>query len=311
MDPKLSRVAEKGPPTGPDRRPDRYLGRMELGSVGVWWSGSWRVEPESTRHPASELESLGYGAIWSTGGFNPGLSARFDRLLASTKRIAIASGIVNIWKASPKELVPAVAELQARHPDRFLLGLGASHAQLIEGFSRPYTHMVEYLDLLDAADTSVGPDRRVLAALGPKMLELAARRAVGAHPYLVPVEHTARAREVMGKGPLLAPEVTVVLDTKARVARALARRFMTGYLTMPNYTNNLRSLGFGDEDLRDEASNRLVDAVVAWGNPDVVAERVRQHHQAGADHVCIQVVTQDDAFPLEQYRELAGALLPA
>lgn len=281
---------------------------MDIGSVGVWWSGSWQVQADPSLQVAAELEALGYGAIWSTSGFNPGLSSRFGRLLASTPHIAVASGIVNIWKGSPVEVARAVADLDARYPGRFLLGLGVSHASLIEGYNEPLRHMVEYLDALDAVDPSVPKDRRVLAALGPRLLELAAERAAGAHPYFVPVEHTARARGALGDGPLLAPEVTVVLESDADKARALARTFTAGYLSLPNYANNLRSLGFGDDDLTGAGSDRLVDAVVAWGEPDAVAERVRQHHRAGADHICLQVVWGGEGFPLEQYRQLAAVL---
>jgi probable F420-dependent oxidoreductase len=168
--------------------------------------------------------------------------------------------------------------------------------------------MVDYLDVLDAAGPEVGRARRVLAALGPRMLRLAAERAAGAHPYFVPVEHTVRAREVMGAGALLAPELTVVLERDPATARTLARSFTTGYLGLANYANNLRSLGFGDEDLADGGSDRLVDAVVAWGSPDDVAARVHEHLAAGADHVCVQVLAPLESFPLEAHRSLAPLL---
>jgi probable F420-dependent oxidoreductase len=186
---------------------------VRLSPVGVWWSGSWDVEGRPELHAATELEALGYGAISSSGGFNPGLSSRFGRLLAATTTVVVASGIVNIWKAAAEEIASAVADLDAKHPGRFLLGLGASHGPLVEEYNRPYTHMVAYLDALEAAVPTVSKDHRVLAALGPRMLELAAERSAGAHPYFVPVEHTAFARDVMGTGPLLAPELTVVLES--------------------------------------------------------------------------------------------------
>jgi probable F420-dependent oxidoreductase len=170
--------------------------------------------------------------------------------------------------------------------------------------------MVSYLDALDASTPTVPKDRRALAALGPKMLSLSAERSAGAHPYFVPVEHTARAREILGPGPLLAPEVTVVLESDPERARELARTFTTGYLGLPNYANNLRTLGYGEDDLAGGGSDRLVDAVVAWGDVDAVAGRLRQHHEAGADHVCVQVIAEGRAvFPLEQYRQLAPAVL--
>ena len=205
------------------------LTSVELGKLGVWWSGSWRSEDGSLDAPA-ELESLGYGALWSSGRFEPGLSKHFERLLAATTRIVVASGIVTVWHSSPGEVSAAVAGLDDTYPGRFLLGLGASHAPLVENYARPYSQMVRFLDGLDAAPHAVAKDRRVLAALKPRMLELARKRAAGAHPYLVPARHTARARAVLGPGPLLAPEVTVVLERDPVKARDIARNFATGYL---------------------------------------------------------------------------------
>jgi probable F420-dependent oxidoreductase len=217
---------------------------------------------------------------------------------------------VGIWWTSPEELSKAVSDLDDRYPGRFLLGLGVSHEPLIKNYTRPYSHMVSYLDALDAARPTVGKDHRVLAALRPRMLELSGKRSAGAHPYFVPAEHTARAREVLGEGSLLAPEVTVVLERDHTKARDLARRFTATYLALTNYTNNLRSLGFGDDDLAGGGSDRLVDAVVCWGDLDVAAAKVREHVEAGADHVCIQVVSASQgSFPLDEYRELAPALL--
>ena len=283
---------------------------MNLGKVGVWSSGSWRLADDASIDVAAEMEALGYSALWSSGGFQPGLAKRFERLLAATTKVVVASGIVSIWATTPPELAGAVADLDAMHPGRFLLGLGASHALVVENYTRPYSYMASYLDALDAADPAVAKDRRVLAALGPRMLELARDRAAGAHPYFVPVEHTARAREILGPGPLLAPEVTVVLESDPTTARELARTFTALYLTLPNYTNNLRSLGFGDDDLTGGGSDRLVDAVVCWGDLEAVAAKVRAHHDAGADHVCVQVVPPvPGSFPLAQYRELAPALV--
>jgi probable F420-dependent oxidoreductase len=282
---------------------------MDFGKVGVWWSGSWGRADDGSTEVAAELEDLGYGALWSSGGFEPGLAKRFERLLSATTRVAVASGIVSIWATPPADIARAVADLDALYPGRFVLGLGASHAAIVENYDRPYAHMVEYLDVLDAAAPVVGSERRVLAALGPRMLELARERASGAHPYFVTVEHTARARTILGEGPILAPEVTVVLERDPRTARDLARTFTAGYLSLPNYTNNLRSLGFEDDDLAAGGSDRLVDAVVAWGDIDAVATRVREYLAAGADHVCIQVLSTLDSFPLTAYRELAPAVM--
>lgn len=281
---------------------------MNLGRVGVWWSGSWRVVGGGSPDVPAELEALGYGALWSSGGFEPGLAPRFAEELTATHHMAVASGIVSIWATTPAELAPAVAELEERFPGRFVLGIGASHAPLAADYHRPYSKMVEFLDELDAVEPPVPAPRRVLAALGPRMLALAAERAAGAHPYFVPVEHTAAARGILGPGPVLAPEVTVVLETDADRAREVARAFTAGYLAMPNYANNLRSLGYGDEDLAGGGSDRLVDAVVAWGDAERVAARVREHLEAGADHVCVQVVGGGDGFPLDDYRSLAPLL---
>jgi probable F420-dependent oxidoreductase len=283
---------------------------VDLGRLGVWWSRSWRVAGDASVDVAAELEELGFTALWSSGGFAPGLSTRFERLLGATTHVAVASGIVSIWRASPVDISRAVADLDTRYPSRFLLGLGASHAPLTEDYTRPYAHMVAYLDALDGAELPVRRDRRVLAALGPRMLALARDRAAGAHPYFVPVDHTARAREVLGKDVLLAPEVTVVLERDPGKARELARTFTAGYLTLPNYTNNLRTLGFQDDDLFGGGSDRLVDAVVCWGDLDAVGAHVRRHYEAGADHVCVQVISATpESFPLGEYRELAPALL--
>jgi len=281
---------------------------VDLGRVGVWWSGTWRVGDDPAVETARALESLGYGALWSSGRYDPGLSPHFERLLASSDDVAVASGIVSIWHAAPEEVGPAVAALEARFPGRFLLGLGASHAPLVEHYARPYSHMVAYLDALDALVTPVPPERRVLAALRPRMLELAAARAAGAHPYFVPAEHAARARRILGPGPLLAPEVAVVLETDPARARERARGYAAGYLQLPNYAQNLRDLGYGDDDIAGGGSDRLIDAVIAWGDVATIAARIREHHDAGADHVCIQVVADYSAFPLDQYRELAAAL---
>jgi probable F420-dependent oxidoreductase len=287
----------------------RYAPFVDLGKVGIWWSGAWRVADDASVDVAAELEDLGYTVLWSSGGFKPGLSSRFDRLLGATSTMVVASGIVSIWAATPEDVSEAVSDLDARYPGRFLLGLGASHAAAVADYSRPYSHMVSFLDRLDDAG-AVAPERRVLAALRPRMLDLAAARATGAHPYFVPVEHTARARETLGDGPLLAPEVTVALEEDPTEARALARTFTTGYLTLPNYTNNLRTLGYADADLEGGGSDRLVDAIVGWGDVDAVAARVRAHLDAGADHVCLQMLSAGrESFPLAEYRRIAAAVV--
>ncbi len=200
--------------------------------------------------------------------------------------------------------------LEERFPDRFLLGIGASHSIAVADYSRPYSKVVAYLDALDAQPIPVPAGRRVLAALGPRMLELAAARTAGAHPYFVPVEHTAFARDILGPGPLLAPEVAVVLETDPVAARDLARGYASTYLGLPNYTQNLRTFGFGDEDIDGGGSDRLIDAVIPWGDAATIGAAVSAHHDAGANHVCIQVIGDRQAFPFEGYVELANTLFP-
>ena len=283
--------------------------RRDLGRIGVWWSGSWRVPDEPDLDVAAELEALDYGTLWSSGGFEAGLSPRFRRLLGSTTHVRVASGIVSIWASEPSEIGSAVADLEAQYDGRFVLGIGTSHSAIVQDYARPYSKMVAYLDALDALEVPVPPERRMLAALGPRMLELAAARSAGAHPYFVPVEHTERARQRLGAAPTLATEVAVVLDSDPAAARAQARTYAAIYLPLPNYANNLRTLGYGDDDFADGGSDRLIDAVIAWGDVETVAARIRQHLEAGADHVCLQVVADYGSFPLASYRELAAALI--
>lgn len=285
---------------------------QEIGTVGVWSSGLRLGDPGEIGEAAAELEELGYGAAWLPGIANPGTVAALGPLLASTERLVAATGIINVW-VEPASAVAAEAErIEAEHPGRALIGLGISHAPLIgERYSRPLATMRRYLDELDAASPAVGPDRRVLAAIGPRMLALARERSLGSHPYLMPPEHTALAREALGDGALLAPEQTVVLEPDAARAREVARGFLSVYLGLPNYMDNLRRvLGLTDEDFAGGGSDRLVDATVAWGDEDAIRRRVAEHHSAGADHVCIQVVPSSyDALPRESWRRLASALL--
>jgi probable F420-dependent oxidoreductase len=284
---------------------------MELGTIGIWWSG-WQRD-DGFAEAAAEMEELGYGTLWLSGGFGRGLSSRFERVLGTTTTMKVASGIIGVWQTPAAELAHAVEELDGKYPGRFLLGLGVSHAPVVEGSGQAYEHpfakMVAFLDELDASEPTVPVGRRALAALGPRMLRLSAERSLGAHPYFTPVEHTALARETLGNGPLLAPEVAVILQPDAGRARELARTYMAGYLALPNYSNNLRRLGYGDDDLAGTASDRVVDAVVPWGDAEHVADRIREHLAAGADHVCVQVITDTGRFPTGDYRELAEALI--
>lgn len=281
----------------------------DLGRFGVWWSGSWHDADDRDLNVAAELESLGYGTLWSSGGYQPELMPRFGELLAATEHVTVASGIHSIWVSEPASVAPAVLDLEQRFEGRFLFGIGASHSVVVSDYRRPYSRTVEYLDALDALEQPVPPAQRMLAALGPRMLELARERTVGAHPYFVPVEHTAYAREALGPGPVLAPEVAVVLENDRETALRLAREYASIYLPLPNYTNNLRRFGFTDDDIEGGGSDRLIEAVIPWGDAEAIAERVRAHLEAGADHVCVQVVADFFKFPLAQYRELAPALL--
>ncbi|SCF23080.1 TIGR03620 family F420-dependent LLM class oxidoreductase [Micromonospora chokoriensis] len=262
---------------------------------------------------ATELEELGYSRIWFSGGFGENVAPRFREILDGTTRIGVASGIVSIWHSSPPEVAAFVQDAQVAHPGRFLLGLGASHAVLVEGngtdYRKPYSRMVDYLDGLDAA--GVAPERRILAALGPRMLDLSRDRSAGAHPYFVPVEHTVEARAAIGPDRLLAPEVAVVLDADATTARATARQYANLYLALPNYTNNLRRFGWTDEDFAGGGSDRLIDALIPWGTVEKVAAGLEKHYQAGADEVAIQVLNGGDAttFPADAFRALAAALI--
>lgn len=291
---------------------------MNLGKVGVW-TFAFETSPWSqVAEAAAELESMGYGAIWFPEAVGREALTQSALLLGCTKHVVIATGIANIFARDAMTTAAAHNTLTEIYPERFLLGLGVSHAHLVQGlrghdYSQPLKRMTEYLDGMEKAKyISPRPSTRpqiALAALGPKMLELAASRTRGAHPYFVPVAHTATARKVMGSGPLLAPEQAFVLERDADKARAVARKHMETYLKAPNYINNLKRLGYTDADLAGGGSDRLVDDLVAWGSVEQVMARVEAHHAAGADHVCLQALTLDPTeLPLWQYREIAVAL---
>lgn len=259
---------------------------------------------------ARELEQLGYSAVWFPNG--PGMLDRARELLDATSRIVVATGIASIWMHPAEQVAAAHHALAQAHPRRFLLGLGVSHAHLVNReeagrYRRPVERMLAYLDALDAAPTPVPREERILAALGPRMLEIARTRSAGAHPYLVTPEHTRRAREALGTGPLLAPEQAVVLETQPERARSIARTHLARYLQAPNYTNNWLRLGFTAEDLANGGSDRLVDALVAWGDVETIRERIAEHLRAGADHVCLQVLASSPlAAPHDEWRALAS-----
>jgi probable F420-dependent oxidoreductase len=287
---------------------------MRLTGTGVWSPQLRHHEDRAAvAEAAAELEGLGYSALWIPGGAGgPVLDAAAD-LLTATQRVAVATGILNVWMHDPAAVADRWADLDGGHDGRFVLGLGVSHAPLVDQddpgrYRKPLTKMREYLDQLDGAEPPVPREARVLAALGPKMLELARDRSAGAHPYLATPEHTRRAREILGDGPLLAPEQGVVVDTDVDRARRTARSQLERYMGLPNYVNNWRRLGFGEDDFADGGSDRLIDALFALGGPDAARARVQEHFDAGADHVCIQVLTDDPAsLPLEEWRAVAPA----
>ncbi|ULE35800.1 LLM class F420-dependent oxidoreductase [Mycobacterium sp. IDR2000157661] len=285
---------------------------MDLTGVGIWSSQLRYGDQGQAAEAAAELEELGFDALWIPDVGGPVLDS-VDHLLTATTNVVIATGILNLWMHEPADVAARYAELSASHGERFLLGIGVSHAPLIDStepgrYRKPLAATRAYLDGLDAAEHPVPVGNRVLAALGPKMLELAASRSRGAHPYLVTPEHTGFAREHLGAGPLLLPEQTVLLTTDADQARSLGTDWLRAYLALPNYANNLLRSGFTEDDV-SSVSDRLFDAIIAWGDEETVLRRVREHHDAGADHVCVQVLTADPReFPHEQWRRLAAAL---
>ncbi len=296
---------------------------VNIGTVGLWTGIMDALPIAAAREAALEADELGYGALWipETVGRDPFLLATM--LLDATPRIVLATGIANIYARDAMTTANVMRTLEEAHPGRFLMGLGVSHHTLVNwvrkhDYSKPLSYMRDYLDFMDASmwraaiGSSELPNNAVLAALGPKMLELAATRTAGAHPYFTTPEHTAQAREIMGPDSLLAPEQMAVLDTNPESARATARANMAVYLPLPNYANNLKRLGFTDDDFADGGSDRLVDAIVVWGDEEAIADRVAEHHAAGADHVCVQILSAhraDTDSVREGWRRLAPALV--
>lgn len=292
---------------------------VDLGRVGLWYGSIDALPTPEARRAVQTAEELGFPSLWvaEAVGRDPFVSAAV--LLSATEKLVIATGIANIYARDPMTMAAGQKTLAEAFPGRFLLGLGVSHGHLVAGvrkhdWSKPYSYMVEYLEKMDKAMfMAVGPTEdpgRLLAALGPKMLKLSAERANGSHPYFTTPDHTVIAREAMGPDALLAPEQMVVLETDPTEARRIARAGMKIYLGLPNYFNNLRRIGFTEDDWENGGSDRLVDAIVAWGTPEQIAERVAQHHAAGADHVCVQVLTDNvREAPIEQWRRLASVLL--
>ena len=270
---------------------------IELGKVGIW-----RAPEGLTPDLVAEVEALGYGTIW-VGSSPPGDLGFIEHLLDTTESIAVATGIVNVWQDDAATVGASYQRITARHPGRFLLGLGIGHPEATREYQQPYAKLVSYLDQLD--DLKVPVEGRVLAALGPRVLRLAAERAAGAHPYLVTPEHTRQAREILGAGKLLAPEQKLVFDTDQERARALGRPRVRPHLSMTNYLSNLRRLGWTDADLAGSGSDALIDALVVHGDAAAIARGVTAHLDAGADHVAVQVLNPD---PRPGLRALAGQL---
>ncbi|KLO43489.1 F420-dependent oxidoreductase [Mycobacterium nebraskense] len=275
--------------------------KPDLGRFGVWLP-TRSITPEL----AARIESLGYGAAWIGGSPDAELSW-VEPALEQTTSLQLATGIVNIWTAPAPAVAESFKRIENAHPGRFLLGVGVGHPEHTQEYVRPYDALVSYLDELDAA--MVPTSRRVLAALGPRVLRLAAQRSAGAHPYLTTPEHTAKARELVGRSVFLAPEHKVVLTTDTEEARAVGRRTVEFYLGLSNYVNNWLRLGFTEADVRKPGSDRLIDAVVAHGTTEAIAQRLREHSDAGADHVAIQVLgSRDDDALVSALGELAGPL---
>jgi probable F420-dependent oxidoreductase len=291
-----------------------------LGRVGVW-SGQFDYSPASVvRDAVQEVETLGYGAVWTGEAVGREVLTAAQLLLNATDTLVVATGIANVWARDALAMAAGQLALEEAFPGRFMLGIGVSHKPLLDvrglDYGKPLSFMRDYLDGMDNGYDvyrAVQPQQRpprVLAALGPKMLELARERADGAHTYFVPPEHTARAREILGPGKLLVPEQVCVLSTDPDIAREIARRHTASYLRLANYTNNLRRFGFDDSDFNDGGNDRLVDTICVWGDVESVAVRVKAHLDAGADHVAVQVLVDDRrGLPRKEWAELAPALI--
>jgi probable F420-dependent oxidoreductase len=292
--------------------------RERIGPVGVWFALLGSQSAQAERDAAAEIEALGYPMLWfGESARNKEAFAHAAILLAATSRLVVGSGIASIYFRDAAAMKAGGNALAEAYPGRFVLGMGVSHAPAVQqrghDYGRPLKAMRDYLDAMDALPyvppAPAEPLPVVLAALRTKMLRLSAERSAGAHPYLTTPDHTARARAVLGAGPLLAPEQGFVLESDPARARAVARTHLARYLVLPNYVTNWREDGFGDADFADGGSDRLVDALIAWGDADTIAARVRAHHDAGADHVCVQPVADDLGRCMAELRELAPRLL--
>jgi probable F420-dependent oxidoreductase len=286
----------------------------DLGRIGVFSWGVVTQPSEEVRAAVRTIEDLGFGTIWFPESYGREAFTAASLVLEATERIVVATGIANIWARDPTAAALGAYGLADAHPGRFVLGLGVSHAPSVKGrghtYSKPLRRMQEYLDVLETVTNPLpggaGPPV-VLAALGPLMLDLAAERTSGAHPYFVPVAHTSAARARVGQGPTIAPEQAIVIGADPTTARAAARAHMERYLLLDNYRNNLLRLGWSEDDVAGGGSDDLVDAVVGWGDPEAVATRVTDHLDAGADHVAVQPL--GDPWGLDQLEALARLLI--
>ncbi|WP_395308134.1 LLM class F420-dependent oxidoreductase [Mycobacterium sp. AMU20-3851] len=276
--------------------------KPDLGTFGVF--GHYAQWQQLSREQLRDIEALGYGALWA-GGSPPAELDWVEPILAATDSLRVATGIVNIWTAAAGPVAESFHRIDKQYPGRFLLGIGVGHPEAQTEYKKPYDALTEYLETLAAHD--VPSDRVVVAALGPQVLKLSARRSAGAHPYLTTPEHTATARELIGPDAFLAPEHKVVPTTDADAARAIGRKALAVYLDLANYLNNWKRLGFTDEDVAKPGSDALVDAVVAYGSTEAIAARLREHLTAGADHVPVQVLTGTDKL-IPVLADLAGPL---
>lgn len=288
-----------------------------LGPVGIWL-GTLTLEPYDVAvRVARHVEDLGFGALWLNEALGKEVFANAALHLATTDRITVATGVANLWARDATAMANGARTLEEAFPGRLALGVGISHRELVDrrghAYGSPLAQTRQYLERMDEARYLAAepeePPLRLLGALGPKMLELAREHADGAHPYLVPVEHTRRARQILGPDKILAPEQGVVLDEDPDTAREVAREHLSGYRRFDNYNRSLERLGWGDNPLEEGGSDDLVDALIAWGEPARIADRVAAHHDAGADHVALQVLPVKEAIPSGEYEALAATLL--
>jgi probable F420-dependent oxidoreductase len=289
----------------------------DLGRIGLW-TFALDVQPMAkAQEAAAEIDEMGFGTVWLPEAIGREIFSSSALILSATKNIKVASGIASIAARTAHTMQSGWKTLSEAFPGRFVLALGVSHSHMVTklhklSYDKPYSNMVEYLDVMDkspyAGAAPQSPMYRMIGALGPKMLQLSAERTAGAHPYFTTPQHTAEARALMGAKPLIAPEIAVIFETDKDKARATARKFMSTYTRLPNYANNLMRLGFTQDDVTNQ-SDKLVDEIVTWGGLDKIAARIKEHHDAGANHVCVQVLTHDPLeLPMAGWRELSALL---